>query len=529
MERIASLTLLAALALWACREPAAEPRVVLVGIDGGSWNLIDPLLAAGELPRLAELSERGVSAELETVEPVISPAVWTSIATGRRPEAHGVTSFFADRRTMRVATVWERLAASGVRVGLYDYLMTWPPQRLPAGFVVPGWLRRDDSVSPSDLFARAGTPGYAYRVVDTGTPDDIVAATRRELSEKPRTWNRLAKAFRPQVGVVAFYALDVVSHRFYPTALASTDPYSAPATARGSDGVVFDTLRGIDRALGEITADLEAADSVIVVSDHGFRATEKVVRHWGFDGSWLLAQAGIEAQRDGVSMINAFIHLSFALEPGATAEREAVLRRLETLVATLRAPASGASRPDDGEPVLRLVIVRPAEAEVSKHPEWMLDVVAHRRQAYALAFLLPIADTFDRLWPDGEVELGVERHPLSAFAAPHDFTGDHHPIGIFIAAGAAIRPRAERTRLSALDLAPLLFYLADRPIPDDLEGRLDESLIAPRWLARRPPRRVAAAEMPGLPEVEVPVSPASVDKAGDGDIERRLRALGYLE
>ena len=491
--------------------------MVLVGIDGGSWNLIDPLLASGELPRLAELIERGVSAELEAVDPLISPAVWTSIATGRRPEVHGVTSFFADRRAIRVATAWERLAAAGVRVGLYDYLITWPPRQLPQGFVAPGWLRRDASVAPIDLFARAGTPRYVYEVVDAGSLDDVVAATERELMEKPRTWNRLAEAFGPRVGAVTFYALDVISHRFYHTAFPGDfDP--VPATAPRFAGVVASTLRGIDRAVGEIAAELDAGDDIVVISDHGFRAEPEVVRRWGFDDSWLLAKSGIEPQRDGVSVINAFIHLSLAIEQDA-AEPEAVLRRLETLVAAIRSTRD--------EPVFRLEVIPDLEqARASGRPEWMLDVVAHNQPADAVAFVLPIPEVLDRLWPDGEIELGDERYPLSAFAAPHDFTGDHHPTGIFIAAGGAIGPRAERLRLSVLDIAPLLFYLVDQPIPDDLEGRLDETLIEPRRLDRRPPRWAAADEMPGLPEQPAALTPA--DRAGDPEVERRLKALGYL-
>ena len=62
--------LLPAIALSWCLASVAAARVLVVGVDGGSWNVIDPLLAAGELPHLAELIERGVSADLATVEPV---------------------------------------------------------------------------------------------------------------------------------------------------------------------------------------------------------------------------------------------------------------------------------------------------------------------------------------------------------------------------------------------------------------------------------------------------------------------------
>ncbi len=131
-------------------EEDAEPRsrLVLIGVDSGSWTLFDPWIEAGEMPHLQALRDRGYAADLETVAPLISPPNWTSIATGKKPEAHGVPSFFGDRRHVRVPTVWERLTAAGLRVGVYDYLVTWPPRSLPGGVVVPSWLRRDDRLHP---------------------------------------------------------------------------------------------------------------------------------------------------------------------------------------------------------------------------------------------------------------------------------------------------------------------------------------------------------------------------------------------
>lgn len=130
----------------------AEARVTLIGVDGASWNLIDPMLASRELPNLAALIARGATANLETVEPLTSPVVWTSIATGRSPAAHGVTDFLATRLSIRSPSSFERLAHSGLRVGLYDYLVTWPPAALNNGFAIPGWLRRDPSVTPTDVW-----------------------------------------------------------------------------------------------------------------------------------------------------------------------------------------------------------------------------------------------------------------------------------------------------------------------------------------------------------------------------------------
>ena len=68
-------------------------RVLLVGWDAADWKVIRPLLAAGEMPHLAGLMARGVHGNHSTIYPALSPALWTSIATGKRPPKHGVLGF----------------------------------------------------------------------------------------------------------------------------------------------------------------------------------------------------------------------------------------------------------------------------------------------------------------------------------------------------------------------------------------------------------------------------------------------------
>src|SRR5512143_2387738 len=75
--------------------PAARPKapVIVVGWDGGDWYLLDELIRRGQAPNLARLVAQGRSWTLESFNPMISPLVWTTIATGRSPVVHGVTDF----------------------------------------------------------------------------------------------------------------------------------------------------------------------------------------------------------------------------------------------------------------------------------------------------------------------------------------------------------------------------------------------------------------------------------------------------
>src|SRR3982750_4875797 len=68
-------------------------RLLLVGWDAADWKVIDPLLTKGEMPHLAGVLRDGVRGNLATINPPLSPMVWTSIATGKRPPKHGILGF----------------------------------------------------------------------------------------------------------------------------------------------------------------------------------------------------------------------------------------------------------------------------------------------------------------------------------------------------------------------------------------------------------------------------------------------------
>src|SRR3989344_6699966 len=68
-------------------------KTILIGIDAATWKIITPLLERGELPAIASLIKEGVSAPLKSLPGYKSPALWTSIATGKTPEKNGVLYF----------------------------------------------------------------------------------------------------------------------------------------------------------------------------------------------------------------------------------------------------------------------------------------------------------------------------------------------------------------------------------------------------------------------------------------------------
>lgn len=505
---VAAIVIVSSVVVFVCRghthTPSAgpvSPRVVLIGLDGASWNILDPLLAAGRLPHLAALLRRGVTADMQTVEPLDSPEQWTSIGTGRSPAAHGVTNFYATWDSIRVPTVWERLAARGVRVGLYDYLVTWPPRQLKGGFVIPGWTRRDAAVEPPDVYTRAGITPYVYSVEQLGTRHAAVNIAQSELREKAAHWNRLASAFEIDVGAVTFYSFDLLSHRYW------------RATTSGDPSVLRDTALQVDRAVGEIVDHLDPRTAVIVLSDHGFRARpEGVAKRWAFHVRQWLALGGVPIARGGFLTLNDWKEIVIRVD--SSNDGAATAARLRDLFASARDAA--------GKPLFRTALMR-SPADVRKEG-MTLAFGEPLRGALPYAYLVarPVdVGRWESVCPNGAIHVRDRVAPCSELAFEEEFTGLHDPTAVFFAAGGPIRHLPRRLRVHILDVTPLIFYLAGQPIPNDLEGRLPERMLDPDFLLHNPPMRVDAGHQRGQGSArEMPY---------DSELERRLRSLGYVQ
>jgi hypothetical protein len=121
-------------------------RVLLVGWDAADWQMIRPLLRAGKLPALARLMERGVSGNLATIQPMLSPMLWNSIATGKRADKHGICGFLEpnpDRSGVRPVSstsrkckaVWNILTQSGLTSNVVSWYASHPAEPIRGSIV----------------------------------------------------------------------------------------------------------------------------------------------------------------------------------------------------------------------------------------------------------------------------------------------------------------------------------------------------------------------------------------------------------
>jgi predicted AlkP superfamily phosphohydrolase/phosphomutase len=120
-----------------------QTRVMVFGIDGGTWDVIIPLLKQGKLPNLRALMENGQYGILHSdAGSTYSPVVWTSIFTGKLPKNHGVTEWeFSDSRNRFSKSLWNILNEYGQKAITVNIPGTFPPEKILgiqiSGFPIP--------------------------------------------------------------------------------------------------------------------------------------------------------------------------------------------------------------------------------------------------------------------------------------------------------------------------------------------------------------------------------------------------------
>lgn len=292
--------------------PTAKRRLLLVGWDSADWKVIRPLVAQGQMPMVEKLLAEGAHGDLATLEPSLSPMLWTTIGTGRHPADHGVLGFTEAREgrvlpvsasTRRCRALWNILSEQGLRTNL----ISW--------FASHG--ERDPNVRlVSNLYPAApkGEPGKpeTWKPTPPGTywpesirgeldrrrvsPDDIDRGLMKmfiprldeidlEKDQRPlRLADKLAETFSVQAAAtwamqqgdwdltaVYFRAVDEISHHFMPYHPPRLEGLPEKDFELYRD-VVNSTYRLHDLMLTRLV-DLAGPDAaVVLISDHGFHS-----------------------------------------------------------------------------------------------------------------------------------------------------------------------------------------------------------------------------------------------------------------
>jgi predicted AlkP superfamily phosphohydrolase/phosphomutase len=486
-----------------------------MGVDGAEWEVIEALWVEGKLPHLRALAERGTRSGLAT-DYGISPVIWTTIATGVRPEVHGITEFVVptaggdvpvSSRLRRAPALWNMLDAAGRRTAVVGWWASWPAEPI-AGVVVSdrAGLGVADEVSPIDF----GPTWSAWRSEALATDATFPAPVRERDAPLALAAERLAAG---DFDLVLAYlrGVDLVSHRRWRAWRPELFPPAPEAEVEQGRAELVAVYEATDAAIGRLVAAAGAERNVLVVSDHGFHAQrpekvsvqldlDHVLERLGYQrrGGDGIDWSGTDLYTYGAQHFRPLRKVRFALagrEPGGrvgSAARAELRRRFEVDLAGVTY-GNGTSA----------FGVRDATAEEAAEGADFMVVVSLRAPT-------PELRRGDEVWSD--IVGGISR--ISGTHGPHT-------AGIFIAAGPDVEPGASLAGISIHDLVPTLLYGLGLPVAEDFTGHARRELFTERFRAAHPLRSVPSygTREPG----EAPTSGV------DEELMRELEALGYLD
>ena len=251
-------------------------RLLIIGWDAADWIIINRLFSAGKMPNLRRLVEAGARADLGTLEPKLSPLLWTSIATGKTADKHGILNFVEPKpeggglrlsasTSRKTKALWNIFSQNGLTTNVIGWYASHPAEAI-RGSVTTNMLQEGE---PSD--ATAAWPLVAG-TVHPATLASAISESRQRARSFPRdTLREFIQMMGSGHFELFFDAIDTVGHHFM--------QFVAPKMAHVSErelrvfgGVMERVYEWHDAALGRLLAAAGSDTTVMLLSDHGFHS-----------------------------------------------------------------------------------------------------------------------------------------------------------------------------------------------------------------------------------------------------------------
>jgi predicted AlkP superfamily phosphohydrolase/phosphomutase len=562
-----------------------EYSVLIVGLDGATFDLMLPWIDEDVLPNLGKLLREGAHGPLESTIPPITPCAWSSFMTGKNPGKHGLFDFiepngkggfhFTNATFRDGETLWGRLSRFGRRVGVVNVPMTYPPEPV-VGFMISGLdtpHERSPFMHPPEVRQELKDAGIRYRIDQQYLGNMRSNARRRRQladifdAESARTaaFQRLSEKEPCDFRMIVYGATDQVQHHFWHFMDETHDKHDA-AGAKEFRHAIRDTYRHVDEQLGQLLADCDENTIVIVMSDHGFgpMSNVRLRLNQALSDAGLLKFAASSSPgrwkrtlgRWGDNILRSTLSADMKRTIAGMLPRlrtwfenldEAKIDWSETSAyvneAYRSSPAIWLNRGlGRDEEKLRQIGDRAEELLLSLlDPATGKPVVSQcvrPREIYHGPHTAEAPDLLPSWWTDGFLleqsepgaALAVERSttPLKGGV---EFAASHRIDGVLMITGGPLVRGAKFAGARIVDVAPTVLYLMGEAIPNDMDGRVLLEAMEDDFVVEHPVRYEAIDGATEYDESDATEDVTRVTFSDDESemIAQRLQALGYIK
>lgn len=551
-------------------------KLLVIGLDGASFNVLDSLVEKGYLKNIARLMSEGARADLETTFPPITAVAWSSFMTGKNPGKHGIFEFVRlDHNLKRELAVnasfrqgraiWDLLSDAGKRVIVHNFPCTYPPHEINglmiADFMTPRGRR--DFTYPATLLAELEEKFGPYRLhlsqtYGGGGAQGVLDELHDELEYKAKVAEYLMTSYEWDGFFQYFWGTDRIQHELWHI-FDETHPRHNKDEARLYRDKIYAYFNRVDEIVGRLI-ELAGDDAMVwIASDHGFGPAHK---YCSFN-IWLLEEGFLKLKRDALTRIKKLMfqmgltpELAFKVikklplgalrpargasnQPGASRALSAFFLSFNDVdwsrtvafskgnygqiyVNLKGREADGIVEERDYDSVCESIIERLKALKDPLTGEAWAGEVFRREQIYDGP---RVADAPDiaflprdmRYLPLGNADFTSNKFMVDAFG----ISGCHRMRGVMMAAGGAINAQSKIDVARIVDVAPTMLYLLGQTLPDDLDGRVLTEIISGEYLNANPIRFAAHSRTDETSSVEF-----SAEE--NEEIIESLKNLGYI-
>ncbi len=529
-------------------------RTLMIGLDGATFTLLDPLMQDGVMPALRKIVESGVRGDLQSTCNAMTAQAVPTMMTGRTPANHGIFDFVSfeesetggsfhltSSRDLRCETIWSIASRQGLRVTALNFYGTYPPARVNGhmiGGFVP-WRHLKSATHPPELYQQLRSlPGLDWRELGMdlelekkciqGLPhaeykDWIGLHMRRE-----RNWFRILHYLMEEepsdLTAIWIDGVDKLQHlcwRFLDRGCLPEQPSVWEGEIRE---LCLDYYRQLDDFITETVTRAGPDARIFLKSDHGFGATDRIfyVNTWLAEHGYLTwAEDSASDEKDRLTADRMKQHFglfdwkrtsAYALTPSSNG----IFIRQKN--GTWDKP--GAIDPSEYHAFrerLRKDLLAERDRETG---DPIVSRVLTKEEAYPGACMGMAPDLFLTLPDHGFFSILKSEAIVKQRA---EIVGTHRPEGIFIARGPGLEENARLPPLSITDVAPILLHSLGLPVPVDMEGEVPPGIFSSRGgshaVRRSSPDTAAASDFSAAGDVD----------DATAAIMERLYALCYME
>lgn len=270
---------------------AQDNKILIIGLDGGTWKILRPMMDKGVMPNLKKLVDGGTSGILNSTLPALTPTAMASFQTGVRPDKHGIYEFsqyepgtykpgLVSSKSIRKNTIWKILSDAGKKIALVGVPVTYPPEQIN-GIVLSGLLTpsiESGFVYPSEFKRELLEHIGDYRIhTSPGVfPSKGVNKFLKELiyTEKKRTeaFEYISNKLECDISMIYFQSVDSLQHVLWSWQDPNNSDYSSEKFEKTA---VF--YKSIDDNIGKLLQLAGEHTNIIIMSDHGFGPLKKTL------------------------------------------------------------------------------------------------------------------------------------------------------------------------------------------------------------------------------------------------------------